>query len=80
MKNHVTWICGINYCHYHYYYYYYYYHGIIPNVCHQSDLQKHFCKYCESNLDKEERPDPNLSLTNNRAIITSKQRKSKESK
>ena len=32
--------------------------GIIPNVCHQSDFEKDFCKYCESNLDKKERPDP----------------------
>ena len=45
--------------------------GIIPDVCHQSDFQKDFWKYYESNLDKK---DLIQSLTNNHAIITSKQK------
>ena len=30
--------------------------GIIRDVYHQSDFERDFWKYCESNLDKEERP------------------------
>ena len=28
---------------------------ITPDACHQSDFDKEFWKYCESNLDKEEK-------------------------